>query len=132
MDKCHIANELEHAGVQTPELYRLGFEHNNCGGGCVKAGQAHWAHLWRTLPDIYALWEVKEEEIRRYLKKDVTILKDRRGGGPRRPMTLKTFRERLEKGEAYETDEWGGCGCFASSYNLRMDEMWIATTEVKR
>jgi hypothetical protein len=115
VDKCHIAADLEMAGVETPYLYRIGFTHNNCGGGCVKAGQAHWAHLWHVLPDTYALWEAKEDGVRQHLGKDVTILKDRRGGGPRKPMTLAAFRARLEMGEAYETDEWGGCGCFAPS-----------------
>src|SRR5579885_2954892 len=71
VDKCHIAAELERIGIAVPRLYNLGFAHNNCGGGCVKAGQAHWAHLLRTLPERYALWEAKEEEIRQYLGKDV-------------------------------------------------------------
>lgn len=123
VDKCHIADALEKAGVETPYLYRIGFTHNNCGGGCVKAGQAHWAHLWRTLPETYALWEVKEEEIRQHLGKNVTILKDRRGGGPARPTTLRDFRERLERGEAYDTDDWAGCGCFAPMPQLRMDDI---------
>jgi hypothetical protein len=49
-DKCHIADDLEKAGIAVPALYREGFTHNNCGGGGVKAGQAHFAHLWRMRP----------------------------------------------------------------------------------
>jgi hypothetical protein len=123
VDKCHIATDLEKLGIKPPELYTLGFAHNNCGGGCVKAGQAHWALLLRTLPDTYAMWEAKEEEIRQYLHKNISILKDRRGGGPARPTTLRAFRERLEAGGEYESDEWGGCGCFAQNVQLRMDEV---------
>lgn len=39
----------------------------------------------------YAFHERKEQEIRCFLGKDVSILKDRRGGGNKR-MTLKDFR----------------------------------------
>lgn len=127
MDKCHIANELGAIGIAIPVLYELGFEHNNCGGGCVKAGQAHWAHLWFTLPDRYLLWEEKEEEFRQYIGKDVAILKDRRGGQAK-PMSLKTFRERLEAGDTnYDKSDWGGCGCFAPMKQLRMDDLLLST-----
>lgn len=123
VDKCQIADQLERDGIKVPDLYALGFSHNNCGGGCVKAGQAHWAHLWRTRPDTYARWETEETRLRAALDKDVSILVDRRGGGPRRPLTLGAFRERLERGEAYDTQEWGGCGCFAPVAQSRMDDL---------
>lgn len=125
VDKCHIADALEHAGIKVPDLYTEGFSHNNCGGGCVKAGQAHWAHLWRTRPATYAIWEAEETKFRAWLGKDISILNDRRGGGARRPLTLAAFRERLERGEAYDTDEWGGCGCFAPVGQMRMDDLLL-------
>ncbi len=125
VDKCHIAADLERIGIAVPRLYLLGFEHNNCGGGCVKAGQAHWAHLYYTLPERYALWEEKEEDIRQSLGKDISILKDRRGGTAR-PMTLRAFRMRLETGDTdYDKDDWGGCGCFAPVAQLRMDDLLL-------
>lgn len=127
VDKCHIAAYLERFGIKPPRLYNLGFSHNNCGGGCVKAGQAHWAHLWRTLPEQYALWEAKEEEIRTYLGKDVSILKDRRGGETK-PLTLRAFREQIERGERYDKTEWGGCGCFAPVRQERMDSLLLELT----
>jgi 3'-phosphoadenosine 5'-phosphosulfate sulfotransferase (PAPS reductase)/FAD synthetase len=127
VDKCHIAAHLEKIGIAVPRLYLLGFEHNNCGGGCIKAGQAHWAHLYFTLPERYALWEGKEEEIRQHLRKDVSILKDRRGGQTK-PMTLRAFRERLEANDTdYDKDDWGGCGCFAPVAQLRMDELLLTS-----
>ncbi len=129
IDKCHISNFLESIGIKVPRLYELQFSHNNCGGSCVKAGQAHWAHLYFTLPERYALWEGKEEEIRQYLEKDISILKDRRGGQSK-PMTLKAFRLRLEAGDTnYDKSDWGGCGCFAPVAQLRMDD-WLAEAEV--
>jgi 3'-phosphoadenosine 5'-phosphosulfate sulfotransferase (PAPS reductase)/FAD synthetase len=125
MDKCHIADVLERDGIKVPDLYTEGFEHNNCGGGCVKAGQAHWAHLWRTRPETYARWEAEEEKFRAYLNKDISILNDRRGGDRRRPLTLRAFRERLEAGGEYDATEWGGCGCFAPVAQGRMDEILL-------
>lgn len=97
----------------------------NCGGGCVKAGQAHWAHLWRMRPETYARWEREEAEFIAWYGKKITILKDRAGGGPRRPITLAAFRQRLERGEAYDTDDWGGCGCFSQTPQLRMDDLLL-------
>jgi len=127
-DKCLIAKQCEDQwGIRPPRLYELGFTHNNCGGGCVKAGQAHWAHLWRTLPDRYLLWEAKEQEIREYLGKDISILKDRRGGRAR-PLTLRSFRKRLESGKGYDRMDWGGCGCFAQTPQLRMDSLILASS----
>lgn len=86
---------LRAEGIRPPRLYELGFSHNNCGGFCVKAGQAHFALLYRTMPERYLYHERREQELRDYLCKDVAILVDRRGGGAR-PMTLREFRERLE------------------------------------
>lgn len=126
LDKCHIAADLERIGIAVPALYQEGFSHNNCGGGCVKAGQAHWAHLWRMRPETYARWEKEEADFIVWYGKTITILKDRRGGGPRRPITLAEFRAQLERGESYETDDWGGCGCFAPVVQTRMDELLLA------
>jgi hypothetical protein len=88
----------------------MGFPHNNCGGFCVRAGQAHFALLLRTLPERYAFHEEQEEKLRTYLGKDVAILRDRRNGKTR-PMTLREFRERLIANGQYDPNEWGGCGC---------------------
>lgn len=112
VDKLTIAQQCgERWGIKPPRLYGMGFSHNNCGGGCVKAGQAHWAHLLRTMPERYQMWEQKEQEIRDYLGKNISILRDRHGGTSR-PMTLTAFRKRIECGKGYNTSEWGGCGCF--------------------
>jgi hypothetical protein len=127
VDKCWIAQDLERIGMKVPRLYELGFSHNNCSAMCVKAGQAHWAHLWRTLPERYLDAEQKEQEIREYLGKDISILKDRRGGRTR-PLTLRAFRRRLESGKPYDKNAWGGCGCFVSgSVQSRMDDLMLAT-----
>lgn len=109
-----MMQELDRAGIQRPRLYGLGFLHNNCGAFCVKAGQGHFANLLRTMPDRYRYHEGKEEELRVYLGKDVSILRDRRGGETR-PLTLREFRLRLEAGESCDRYDVGGCNCFTST-----------------
>ena len=103
---------LEECGVAEPRLYALGAPHNNCGGLCVRAGHAHYKWALRAIPDTYAEWEDKEEELREFLDADVAILRDRSGGGSR-PITLKDFRLRIESENTGQLDlfEWGGCGC---------------------
>lgn len=106
---------MEHAraeGLKIPRLYELGFAHNNCGGFCVKAGQAHFAHLLNVLPEVYAYHEQKEQELRVFLgREDIAILRDR-SGGETKPLTLRDFRQRLTCGFEFDREEWGGCGCF--------------------
>jgi len=97
-------------GLEPPRLYALGFAHNNCGGGCVKAGIGHFAHLAKALPDVFAEWEANEEKMRNQLG-DVSILRDRADGGNAR-LTLRTLRERVEAGREIDMFEIGGCGCF--------------------
>jgi uncharacterized protein (DUF736 family) len=107
-----LLTQLTEAGIEMPRLYTLGFPHNNCGGGCIKAGHAHFRHLLNNLPEVYAEWEKKEQEMRDYLQRDVAILRDR-SGGKSTPLTLKQLRHRQEKD--CDLFDWGGCGCFAVS-----------------
>jgi 3'-phosphoadenosine 5'-phosphosulfate sulfotransferase (PAPS reductase)/FAD synthetase len=116
------AQMLEHAkaeGLPSQRLYELGFAHANCGGGCVKAGQAQFELLLRTLPDRYGWWEEREQEIREQLGKDITILRDRRilnGREVVTPITLRAFRQRLEAAPSlFDRDEWGACDCTTPS-----------------
>lgn len=102
--------KLRSVGVEPPRLYEMGFKHNNCGGMCIKAGQAHWAHLLKMLPDRYAEAEAEEESFRQYVGKDVSILKDR-SNKQSKPLTLRAFRERLQCGGSHNGD-WGMCGCY--------------------
>lgn len=113
-DKCRMRREAESLGFPTPELYRLGFPHNNCGGRCVRAGISHWAHLLATLPDRFAEWEAEERETADYIRSEGgepwSMLKDRRGGVAK-PLYLYELRARIESGEELDKYDWGGCGC---------------------
>lgn len=109
--KPDIMERMAEAGIEAPQLYKLGFPHNNCGGFCIKAGQAHFKLLLRTMPERYLFHERCEQQIRKDLDKDVAILRDRRGGRTK-PLTLQEFRLRLEREEEIDEHEWGGCACF--------------------
>ena len=130
MDKCHVSEKWEARGIQPPRLYAQGFSHANCGGFCVKAGQAHFALLYRVNRERYMYHAAKEAQFRAEINPKATILRDRRGGKTV-PMTLYEFADRLERGEAYDADEWGGCGCFAPTVQMRMDEL-LLTAEPRR
>lgn len=100
------------AGIEVPYLYRIGAGHNNCGGFCVRGGQAHFEWLLRTNPERYRHHERKEQELREHLGKDVTILRRTVDRAPV-PITMRAFREELETQPAlFDADDFGGCGCF--------------------
>ena len=99
-------------GLRLPRLYDMGFAHNNCSGACVKAGQAQWALLYRTMPERYAWHMEQEQALRAYLGKDVSILMDRRNG-KKTPLTLQIFAERLAQQPALPfPDDGEDCNCF--------------------
>jgi hypothetical protein len=110
-DKCKMQREWTALGFKLPRLYELGFPHNNCGGFCVKAGQAQFAKLLQLLPERFAFHEAKEQAMRDRTGKDYSILSDRRGDGKKKVLTLRTLRERIVAGESFDRDDWGGCGC---------------------
>ena len=73
------------------DLYELGFEHNNCHGACIKAGQRQWALLWYYYPNVYRTWEIREAQWREK-NGEYSILK-KRMDGKTVYLTLKEFRE---------------------------------------
>jgi 3'-phosphoadenosine 5'-phosphosulfate sulfotransferase (PAPS reductase)/FAD synthetase len=111
LDRRDVFDWLEREGITRPRLYSLGFSHNNCGGGCVKAGIGHFAHLYRTLPEVYAEWEANEEGLRVFLARpDIAMLTEQRDNISR-PLTLRELRERIEDGFQPDLFDIGGCGC---------------------
>jgi hypothetical protein len=112
LDRNAVFAMLAAEGIDAPRLYRMGFAHNNCGGGCVRAGIGHFAHLYKTLPDVYAEWEANEIGLRDFLERDdIAILRDRTGGTAK-PLTLTQLRSRLDTGHVPDLFDIGGCGCF--------------------
>lgn len=112
LDRDDMMQAARDAGLTIPRLYRAGFAHNNCGGFCVRAGQAQMELLLREHPERYAFHEAEEQKLRDHLDKDVSILRDRTGG-TLTPLTLTRFRERLEdQPDLFDVSDVGGCGCF--------------------
>lgn len=115
-DKCRMQSEGELLGIKTPKLYRMGFPHNNCGGGCVKAGISHFVNLYYRLPAVFWRWAAEESYTQHSNREkgsehwNFTILKDRRGGKTN-PLPLIELAYRIESGEQFPTDDHGGCGC---------------------
>lgn len=98
-------------GLEISRAYSDGYPHDNCGGGCVKAGISQWILLHRTRPKTFEQWERGEQAAIEKIGKNVSILRDRRYGVVR-PMTLFELRKRVETNDpTLPKDEWGGCGC---------------------
>ncbi|MCA1222434.1 hypothetical protein [Streptomyces sp. 8L] len=111
-DKQRLIAEARDAGLPESKLYRLGFAHNNCGGSCVKGGQAQWVRVLKVFPERYARAEAAEIKMRALLGKDVSILRDRTGGSTK-PLTLAALRARVEnEPDQLDLFDEGGCGCF--------------------
>lgn len=118
LDKPGMIRDLERAGIEQPRLYKMGFSHNNCGGFCVRAGQAHFLNLLKTMPDRYKHHEEKEQEMREYLGRDDVSILTRQVNGEEQTFTLRQLREEWEGGLGLQVDlfdiyDIGGCGCFA-------------------
>jgi len=115
MAKWDIWAWMKREGLKRSRSYDDGFAHDNCGGACVKAGKAAWAHLLRRRPDVYARWESEEEAFNaaRPDKRAQTILRDEFSGAPTQLVSLREFRLRLQSSPQSDLfDDWGGCGCF--------------------
>ncbi|NLN41884.1 MAG: hypothetical protein GX160_07885 [Clostridiales bacterium] len=117
LTKKDMLSKLEkEEGIKVPELYKLGFAHNNCGGFCFRAGIGHFKHLLETKPDLYKFHEDKEQELREYLGRDDISILRRTKNRQKYNITLKKLREELESQHVQLSIEdlldIGGCGCF--------------------
>ena len=117
-DKCKIISEMEALVGWMPDAYKQGFPHFNCGKRCIRAGISHFVHLYHVDRPAFDEWANEEivtnEEFRnRGIESEFgefSILRDRRGGVTK-PLSLKTLAARIEAGETFRKDDWGGCGC---------------------
>lgn len=110
LSKGDAMNALRKEGIRPPRLYGMGFSHNNCGGFCVKAGQGHFRLLLEQMPEVYLYHERREQQLRQYLGKNVTILRVEENY-VRTPITLREFRLRVQAGQGVDEQEIGGCAC---------------------
>lgn len=100
-------------GIEPPRLYAMGFQHNNCGGFCVKAGLAQFKLLWEQLPNRYD-WHVRQERKTRAAVPNARPFLRKTINGTLRYVWLEDYRDWLEHGGELTVDErfdFGGCGC---------------------
>ena len=111
LDKQQILDQLATSQLPFPTAYTLGLPHNNClKYGCVKGGQAYWRRILEELPEAYARSEAAEEAMRAEIG-DHAILRDRTGGTTT-PVSLRTFRQRIEQQpRLFDPTDWGSCAC---------------------
>ncbi len=67
--KKHITKEnaaaiILEAGIALPEMYLMGYNHNNC-IGCVKGGMGYWNKIRIDFPDVFDKMVEVEKEIGR-------------------------------------------------------------------
>jgi hypothetical protein len=116
MDKVDVLKMMKFRGIEPPRLYAMGFSHNNCGGFCVRGGQAHFINLLKTKRDLYLFHENEEEKMRQYLGRDDVSILTRVVGEEKQTLTMRQLREEWENGLGMQIDMFdiGGCGCFTA------------------
>ncbi len=115
LDSSHVLAWLKEIGVEPPELTRMGWNHANCMGGCVRSGAKQFRDLLEKRPEAFDWWE-RNEEAARAIVGDYAILRDRRGGKSK-PMPLSAAREAVEASNAavltlFDADDAPVCGCY--------------------
>lgn len=117
MDKQGMIDWAKREGVTPPRLYSLGFSHNNCGGGCVRAGQGQFKRLLELMPERFDRWAQGEAEVAGFLGKDVSILSETQEGNKRNlPLVVLRDRHQADPG-LLDSFDIGGCGCFTEWEN---------------
>ena len=96
-----IYSWIKEIGIDIPQMYKDGFTHNNCSGGCVRAGKKQWVSLLSVYPEVYAERERVEKEFSDFIGKPVTYMKD---------ISLEELRKIIESQEVFDfgEDEWQG------------------------
>lgn len=62
LDKNECAGLLINAGIELPEMYKLGYNNNNC-IGCVKGGKGYWNKIRNDFPLIFERMKLLERKV---------------------------------------------------------------------
>lgn len=62
LDKQNCLNMLNAAGIELPEMYKLGYHNNNC-IGCVKGGAGYWNKIRRDFPESFERMAKQERKM---------------------------------------------------------------------
>lgn len=71
---------LQRQGIELPEMYKLGYEHNNC-IGCVKGGMGYWNKIRVDFPWAFERMSQIEQRLGN------TVLRDKNGPVPLKDLT---------------------------------------------
>ena len=63
---------LNHAGIELPVMYHLGYHNNNC-VGCVKGGKGYWNKIRRDFPDVFRRMAQFEREFGAHVLTDTWL-----------------------------------------------------------
>ena len=122
IDKPQVLEWMEREGIKPPRLYGMGFAHNNCGGFCVRSGQAQMKRLLEVFPERFDYHAAKEQELREYIGKDVTILREQ-VNNIKYKLPMVELKRRVEENATIDEDDWGGCGCFVDEVDTVEEEV---------
>lgn len=106
---------LKRHGIEPPRLYARGFSHNNCGGFCVRAGQAQFARLLASDPKTYRFHEEAMEYVMWKIGPTAKPFLRITLNGKKSYVTLREFREHVEGGGQIDMFSPEGCGCFTDN-----------------
>jgi len=102
--KLSCAEEVMRAGIELPEIYRLGFRNANC-IGCPKGQMGYWNKIRSVFPDVFARMSKVERDL------DVAINKSYAGDGERKRVFLDELDPDAGNYEAEPSIECGlSCG----------------------
>ena len=110
LSRRDMIEKVKSLGIEPPRLYAMGFQHNNCGGFCIKTGQAQFRLLLREFPDRYRHHEEQQEMLFSKIGPHGTIRMQR--DNKLKYLSMREFREHVEGQGAVDEFDFGGCGCF--------------------
>jgi len=99
LTKADCLAMVKRAGIELPEMYRLGYVNNNC-IGCVKGSAGYWNKIRRDFPDQFERMAQIEEELGRTINVS-------RIGGVRRRISLRELDPSAGNYEAEPNIECG-------------------------
>lgn len=77
LDKKDCLDIVNDANIEVPEMYKLGFQNNNCfSTGCVQGGIGYWQKMKKEFPDKFNVMADLEHELTDLKGEPVAMLKD--------------------------------------------------------
>lgn len=100
---------LDMAGIDLPEMYKLGYKNNNC-IGCVKGGKGYWNLVRKTHPEEFQRMADLEEELGATI--NYTDIRKEISKSGKNEKTLIPLKELDPKAGNYSTELDISCGIF--------------------